>query len=92
MTSKETKRDTEYSPENDSGGEQFLTIYNDDIHTFDFVIEALIEVCGHDYMQAAQCTVIAHYKGSCDVRKGNLKNLTPQMEALLERGLYASIN
>jgi ATP-dependent Clp protease adaptor protein ClpS len=92
MTSKGTKRNPEYSPENDSGGDQFLTIYNDDEHTFDFVIEALIDICGHEYMQAAQCTIIAHYKGSCDVRKGTRKNLAPQMEALLERGLYASIN
>ncbi|MCK4465864.1 MAG: ATP-dependent Clp protease adaptor ClpS, partial [Bacteroidales bacterium] len=40
-----------------------LTLYNDDIHTFDYVIKALIDVCGHDFIQAEQCAFITHYKG-----------------------------
>lgn len=92
MTSKETKRNPKRSSGNEAGEEQFLILHNDDTHSFDYVIEALIDICGHDYMQAAQCTIITHYKGSCDVRRGNLKNLLPQKEALIERGLSATIH
>ena len=40
-----------------------LILFNDDVHSFDFVIEALIEVCEHELLQAEQCTIIVHFKG-----------------------------
>lgn len=74
------------------GSESFLVLYNDDVHTFDYVIESLIEVCDHDEIQAEQCTMIVHYKGQCDVKKGSPSKLRPLKEGLLNRGLRASIN
>ncbi|HEX7868723.1 MAG TPA: ATP-dependent Clp protease adaptor ClpS, partial [Chryseobacterium sp.] len=44
-----------------------LILHNDDIHTFDDVIEALIQICKHDPIQAEQCTMLVHYKGKCTV-------------------------
>ena len=45
-----------------------LVLWNDDVNTFDFVIESLIEVCGHTLEQAEQCTILVHYKGKCTVK------------------------
>ena len=68
-----------------------IVLFNDDVHSFDFVIEALMDVCGHELLQAEQCTVIVHYKGKCAVKNGTWEELEPMCTALLERGLTAEI-
>ncbi|MDI1353906.1 MAG: ATP-dependent Clp protease adaptor ClpS [bacterium] len=68
-----------------------LLLYNDDVNTFDFVTECLIKICGHDSIQAEQCTYLIHYTGKCVVKNGTFVQLKPQCEALLERGLSAKI-
>jgi ATP-dependent Clp protease adaptor protein ClpS len=69
----------------------FLTLHNDEIHTFEYVIESLIEVCNHDMEQAEQCTYLVHYKGQCDVKKGSHKFLAPFKKELSRRGLTVTI-
>jgi len=92
MTSKETKRKpTEYF-NNDAGEENLLILHNDDVHSFDYVTNALIDICGHSFEQASQCTLITHYIGKCDVKKGGFKMLKPLKDALLERKLNATID
>jgi ATP-dependent Clp protease adaptor protein ClpS len=68
-----------------------VVIYNDDVNTFDFVINSLIEVCEHNPIQAEQCTFIIHYKGKCDVKKGDFKELRPIRNELTNRGITAVI-
>ena len=68
-----------------------LVLFNDDVNTFDFVIEALVQVCGHELLQAEQCAVIVHYKGKCVVKNGTWEELEPMCTALLDRGLTAEI-
>lgn len=68
-----------------------LVLYNDDVNTFEFVTESLIKVCGHDALQAEQCTYLVHYTGKCVVKNGVFKKLRPLCEALLDRGLSAKI-
>ena len=69
-----------------------IVLYNDDVNTFDFVIESLIKVCKHDTIQAEQCTHIVHFNGKCEVKKGSFSELKPMKEALIERGLSAVID
>ena len=71
--------------------ENNLVLYNDDVNSFEFVIETLVEVCGHDFMQAEQCAHLVHYKGKCAVKTGTFKELEPLCFALLEKGLSAKI-
>lgn len=92
MTSKETKRNLSESFENHTVNDNFLILHNDDVHSFDYVTLALIEICGHSYEQASQCTLITHYKGKCDVKKGGFKTLHPLKEALIDRKLNATID
>lgn len=68
-----------------------LILHNDDVNTFDFVIETLKELCGHTTIQAEQCTFLVHYTGKCSVKKGPKNKLKPICEAMLDRGLSAEI-
>ena len=68
-----------------------LIVFNDDINTFDHVIETLIKICKHDPIQAEQCTFIIHYNGKCAVKSGEYKDLEPMCTAILDRGITAEI-
>jgi ATP-dependent Clp protease adaptor protein ClpS len=72
-------------------GKHALVLLNDDIHTFDYVIRALVEVCEHDPVQAEQCALITHYKGKCEVSSGEMEKLRAQRKSLAERGLKAFV-
>jgi ATP-dependent Clp protease adaptor protein ClpS len=69
-----------------------LVIYNDDVNTFDHVIDALVKVCKHEVIQAEQCTWIIHYNGKCAVKEGEMDTLLPMRRALSERGIDAKIH
>ncbi|MEM8897011.1 MAG: ATP-dependent Clp protease adaptor ClpS [Bacteroidota bacterium] len=68
-----------------------LIVWNDNINTFDWVIVSLMEICGHTQDQAEQCAWIIHYKGKYVVKKGSEKKLKPMREALVERGIGATL-
>ena len=68
-----------------------LTIYNDDINTFDHVINSLIKICKHDSIQAEQCTWIIHLKGKCSVKHGSFLKLKPLCQAFIDLDINASI-
>lgn len=92
MTSRETKKRPSEDQKEKSTNEYFLVLHNDDVHSFDYVIDALIDICDHDYEQAVQCTVITHHKGSCDVRKGEFESLKQMKDALTVKELSSTIN
>ena len=71
--------------------EHEIILFNDDINTFDHVIECLINICEHTSLQAEQCAYLVHFSGKCGVKSGSLKFLTPRCSALLEAGLSAEI-
>lgn len=68
-----------------------LIVYNDDVNTFDHVIDSLIKVCEHKPLQAEQCTWLIHYKGKCQVKRADFDTLEPMCTALLDRGISAEI-
>ncbi len=68
-----------------------IILHNDEVNTFDFVIDSLISVCDHTLEQAEQCTTLVHYKGKCAVKTGEFKDLEPRCSKLLELGLSAEI-
>ncbi len=68
-----------------------IVLYNDDVNTFDHVIETLIHACDHTSEQAEQCSLIVHYKGKCTVKTGKYDDLKPRCTILLEAGLSAEI-
>ena len=68
-----------------------IVLYNDDVNTFDHVIDTLIRVCKHTSEQAEQCAILVHYKGKCTVKTGSFDELKPLCTQLLEAGLSAEI-
>lgn len=68
-----------------------LMVFNDDVNTFDHVINTLINVCRHTPEQAEQCTMLIHYKGKCTVKNGSFDFLKPMRDAICEAGIDARI-
>ena len=87
--------ETDYAPEHavveELVGLRDLIVFNDDVNTFDHVIDSLIKVCKHEVEQAEQCTYIIHYNGKCQVKRGEYEELEPLCVALLDRGISAEI-
>lgn len=68
-----------------------IIVYNDDVNTFDHVIDTLVRVCDHTPIQAEQCSLIVHFNGKCTVKTGEYDKLKIQCTGLLEAGLSAEI-
>lgn len=71
--------------------ENGLILYNDDVNTFDHVINSLVKICKHEPLQAEQCAWIVHLNGKCKVKNGKFNELEPLCVALLDRGISATI-
>lgn len=69
-----------------------LILFNDDVNSFEHVIDLLIKYCNHDAVQAEQCALLVHYKGKCSVKRGAIKELKLISEILSENGLTVEIN
>lgn len=68
-----------------------IVLFNDDVNTFDHVIDTLIYACDHMPEQAEQCALLVHYKGKCTVKTGPYEDLEPRCSKLLQAGLSAEI-
>lgn len=68
-----------------------LILWNDDVNSFEWVIETLVDICGHSYEQAEQCAYIIHYHGKYAVKQGCYEDLKPQCDAITERGINATV-
>ena len=68
-----------------------IVLFNDEVNTFDHVIETLMDVCEHTPEQAEQCSLIVHYNGKCTVKTGEYNDLEPRCSGLLRAGLSAEI-
>ncbi|MEO0571563.1 MAG: ATP-dependent Clp protease adaptor ClpS [Bacteroidota bacterium] len=68
-----------------------IVLFNDDVNTFDHVINTLMDVCEHTPEQAEQCSLIVHYNGKCTVKTGEYDDLKPRCSKLLQAGLSAEI-
>ena len=67
--------------------ESELIVYNDEVNTFDHVINTLIRVCKHSNEQAQQCTLIIHFKGKCSVKTGPIEKLKSACQGI-KRGFF----
>jgi ATP-dependent Clp protease adaptor protein ClpS len=68
-----------------------LVVFNDEVNTFEYVIDTLIEVCEHSPEQAEQCTLLIHYKGKCTVKNGGFEELVPLRNEICRRGISAEV-
>jgi ATP-dependent Clp protease adaptor protein ClpS len=68
-----------------------LIVWNDEVNTFEWVIETLIEVCGHSNVQAEQCAYLIHFKGKYAVKNGTYDDLKQNCDAITDRGIGATV-
>ena len=82
----------EETDEDIGDGELFtLIIHNDEVNTFEWVIQCLVEICKHTLEQAEQCSLIIHFKGKYGVKSGSKQQLQPMRNSLVERGLSVTL-
>lgn len=86
-----TKIKEESKSKEKSSDIKILYVMNDDYNTFDWVITCLMDICGHDYDQANQCTLLIHLNGKCDVKHGDIETIYIMKEKLINAGLSATI-
>lgn len=90
LTSKKTnKKNQEDEKREDKWA---LILHNDDVNTFDHVINQLVSYCDHTPIQAEQCALITHYKGKCDVLLGEINTLKPIKSQLEQKALKVTID
>jgi ATP-dependent Clp protease adaptor protein ClpS len=93
MDSNFTSRPQKLGSENtDKQSRAVLVLHNDEVNTFDYVMETLVDVCDHSMTQAEQCATITHHKGKCEVRSGSLSEMKELRYKLISRGLKASVD
>ena len=68
-----------------------IVVWNDEVNTFEWVIETLVDVCKHSTEQAEQCAMLIHTQGKYAVKKGDYETLKPLCDAITERGIGATV-
>ena len=68
-----------------------VIVWNDDVHSFDYVIDCLIKYAGHEQQQAEQCTFLIHFKGKCDVKRGSKEIMKKIHDKLAACGLTTTL-
>lgn len=68
-----------------------LIVWNDEVNTFEWVIDTLIEVCNHTEEQAEQCAFLIHFKGKYAVKNGDYETLKPMCNSITDRGINATV-
>ena len=91
MTTEHTKKKPVSGSKENLSLSRTLVLHNDDVHTFDYVIDALIKICRHEYIQASQCASITHFNGKCDIKNGLFEDLKLMKDALTEKELTVTI-
>lgn len=91
MIDRDTEIDLEIESKISNGSKHEIILYNDDVNTFEYVINILVKYCKHSVEQAEQCSYIVHYSGKCSVKSGTIDELKPICSNLLDAGLTAEI-
>jgi ATP-dependent Clp protease adaptor protein ClpS len=64
-----------------------LILYNDDEHSFAYVMACLIKYCNHEPQQAEQCALVADLAGQCTIKHGCWAQISTMLEFLQSQGL-----
>ena len=91
MIDRDTEIDLDIESKTSNGYKHEIILYNDDVNTFEYVINILVKYCKHSVEQAEQCSYIVHYSGKCSVKSGTIDELKPICLNLLDADLTAEI-
>lgn len=68
-----------------------LVVFNDDVNSFEWVIECFMKYLKFPLEQAEQCAMLIHNRGKYAVKDGTEEDLRPIKEALDDAGLSCEI-
>ena len=68
-----------------------IVVFNDHVNTFDHVIQSLMTICKHEWIQAEQCALLIHTTGKTVVKSGPYKEMEQMCTALHDRSITAEI-
>jgi ATP-dependent Clp protease adaptor protein ClpS len=91
MLKEVTKKEEEVAVLDEVSESYQVLLYNDEVNTFDWVIECLVDICEHDELQAEQCALLVHFKGKAVVKKGELETMQSICQALCDCQLSAVV-
>ncbi len=75
----------------DQGSQADLIVFNDDVNTFEWVIQCFVEVCELTVEEAVEKTFYIHFNGQGVVRSGPYDEMARMKQALQDRGLTAIV-
>ncbi len=91
MVKRRVNEQSKKSDKNMPAKEYILILHNDDVNTFEHVIDTLIRVCRHNELQAEQCALLAHLKGKCDIMSGSFEEMENTQQSLKLEGLTVTM-
>jgi ATP-dependent Clp protease adaptor protein ClpS len=68
-----------------------VTMYNDDVHDFPYIMACLIRFCKHEPIQAEQCALIAHTNGKVNIKHGNWDDMFELTQVLVSLEINATM-
>jgi ATP-dependent Clp protease adaptor protein ClpS len=72
-------------------GQHSVVLHDDNVNTFDHVMNCLIDVCGHNQFQAEQCALIVHSTKRCVVFTDSYADCELVYEYLYKLGLKVTL-
>jgi ATP-dependent Clp protease adaptor protein ClpS len=85
------KTEIKIQTEQTTNGVSSIILWNDDVNSFDWVIDSLVDVLGQNRLQAEQCAMMVHNVGKCSVKSGWIEDLEPLAKKLEKRDLTITI-
>jgi len=70
----------------------YKVILHDDNHnTFEHVIDTIIDVCGYNYLQAVQCTILVNEMKRCAIFEDHYNDCEIVLKLMKRQGLKVTI-
>lgn len=85
------EKKTHYNSPYNTEGKSKLVMYDSDRHTFDEAIRSIWLVSGYEEIRCEQLALLIHTKGYAVIKIGELEELIPMLEILIEEGFKVDI-
>jgi ATP-dependent Clp protease adaptor protein ClpS len=68
-----------------------VILHNDNRNTFNHVVDCLMDICQHNYIQASQCAHIVHTALKCNIFVDSYEECSLVHDELCDQGLSVTL-
>ena len=68
-----------------------LLLYKNAEYGYKNMLDAIIEICDYDPIQAEQCAYLAYHKGFCQIKHGDSFRLKKMLKEFEKKGLWVQL-